>query len=76
MRPEEIIVEVYRQKTERQKRGDTPSRVILSGSQWDEIRRYKARLGELPDAALDYLGEDHLFGLEVLIDSVESCRVL
>jgi hypothetical protein len=75
MRPEEIIVEVYRQKTELLKQGIKPARVILAGSRWDEIRRYKGRMGDLPDGAADYLGQDHLFGLEILIDNDVDCRV-
>ena len=75
MRAEEIIVEIYRQKNELTGKGTVPTKVIMTKEQYDTLKRYKARLGELPDNAMDYITEDSLFGLPIFLDNVDQCIV-
>ncbi len=64
-RPEELIVEVYRQYREQIEAGGRPTRVLLTTSQYNLLQSYRARLGEMPDNQLDYLERYAIFGLEM-----------
>ena len=75
LRAEELIVEVYRQKTALEKAGTVPRFVDMTLGQYRTIQEYRARLGELPEGFADYLERYELFGLEVCIEDVALPRV-
>jgi hypothetical protein len=75
-RPEELIVEIYRQKTERAVAGLTGTQVIMSLTTWRKIRAYHSSLGVLKGTLPDYINDDSIFGLEVMIDSRDGVRVM
>ncbi len=68
IRPEEVIVNIYRQKAALLQEGKTPSRVILSRAYYDMLQRYHANLGELKDAGNDYITKYTIFGIPVYLD--------
>ena len=71
MRAEELIAEIYRQKTELQSKGVKPKKIILSMEAWRQIRAWHISLGSMEQAPhMDYIGEDTIFGLGILIDAV------
>ena len=74
-RAEEHIISIYAQFRELRSNGDVPTRVIMSVDTYRVIQDYRSRLGELPQQEQDYLGKYELFGLPVMIDAVEGCRV-
>ena len=77
MRAEELVAEIYRQKTELQNRGEKPSQVILSMEAWRHIRAWHLARGVMEQAPhMDYISEDSIFEMEVLIDGVEDPKVL
>jgi hypothetical protein len=76
LRPEELIAEIYRQKIERQAAGLSGTQVIMSLTTWRIIRAWHLSLGQLESSLPDYIGEDHIFGLEVMIDNREGVKVL
>jgi len=69
IRPEEIIVEIYRQKTALLREGKTPARVILSRAYYDMLQDYHAKLGELEDSDNDYITKYAIFGIPVYLDN-------
>ncbi|MDA3955167.1 hypothetical protein [Oceanispirochaeta sp.] len=76
MRAEELVAEIYRQKTELQREGKKPCQVILSMEAWRHIRAWHLARGVMEQAPhMDYIGEDRIFEMDVLIDGVESPRV-
>lgn len=76
MRAEELIAEIYRQKTELQKEGMNPERVVLNMEAWRHIRAWHLARGVMENAAhMDYISEDSIFEMEILIDTVEKPRV-
>ncbi|MFP4563520.1 MAG: hypothetical protein ACLFRY_09440 [Spirochaetia bacterium] len=75
MKAEEIIAEVWRQKSEMIKKGRQPGRVILSAADYRKIQEYHARLGELPKPDMDYIQKDSLFGTPIFIEEVETVTV-
>lgn len=74
-RPEELIVEIYRQKSEHFRAGLKASQVIMSQKTWRIIRAYHSSLGILEGNLPDYIGEDSIFGLDVMLDGREGIRV-
>jgi hypothetical protein len=76
VRPEELIVEVYRQKTERTAAGLSATQVVMSQKTWRTIRTYHASLGTLNGNLPDYINKDSLFGLEIMLDNREGVKVL
>ena len=72
-RAEELIVEIYRQLTERTGSGDDPSVVVLSRRDYDILQRYRDRLGELGPG--DYLERYRIFDLEFFVDDVQQPEV-
>ncbi len=76
IRPEELIVEIYRQKTERAEAGLSGTQVIMSMGTWKKIRSYHCSLGILRGSLPDYINRDTIFGLEVMIDDREGVKVL
>ena len=76
MRAEELIAEIYRQKTELQEQGKKPRQLILSHEAWRHIRAWHLARGIMEKAPhMDYIQENSVFGLEVFIDSVDVPKV-
>lgn len=67
-RAEELIVEIWRQRSVLTQTGRRPARVVLSPENHRIIQAYRARLGTLDNEQLDYLGTHDLFGLEIFVD--------
>jgi len=74
-RAEELILEVYRQRTERAGAGGKPSRVVMNRRHYDAIQRYHALLGQMPDGAADYIGRYRLFDLDICVEQTDRIRV-
>lgn len=73
MRAEEIIADIYRQKIELQKKGLNPGQVILNMDAWRHIRAWHLARGIMEQAPhMDYITEDSIFEMDVLIDSVKE----
>ena len=75
MRPEEIIVELWRQIRELREAGRTPKKIILSPEDYRLIQAWHAVLGELPDPSKDYITKDSIFSLSVFIEDGAMARV-
>ncbi len=75
-RAEELILSIYSQMQARHEAGEPCGQVVMSVVTYRRIQDYRARLGELPEGREDYLGRYELFGLPVLIDNIEGCRVV
>ncbi len=76
LRPEELVVEIYRQLAAAREQGDRPDQVTLSMKQWRSIRAWHAARGVMEQAPhMDYITEDSIFGLDVMIDGVSAPRV-
>ncbi|MDC7234210.1 MAG: hypothetical protein PQJ58_13330 [Spirochaetales bacterium] len=72
MRPEELIAEIYRQKTELQQKGEQPREVILNMESWRHIRAWHLARGVMEKAPhMDYITEDTIFEMDVLIDTAD-----
>lgn len=69
MEAAEIIVTVWKKKTEMQQAGAAPERLVLSTENYKKLQEYKSRLGTLPHPERDYLQKDSLFGIPVFIDN-------
>lgn len=65
----EIIVTVWKIKSEMLESGKTPKRLVLSSENYNKLVDYKSRLGELPHPERDYLQKDSLFGIPVYLDN-------
>lgn len=76
MRAEELIAEIYRQKTELQKDGLKPNQVILNMESWRHIRAWHLARGVMEQGShMDYITEDSIFEMEILIDAVDKPNV-
>lgn len=69
MEAPEIIVTVWKKRSEMIEAGRKPERLVLSTENYSKLKEYKSRLGELPHPERDYLQEDSLFGIPVFIDN-------
>lgn len=72
MRAEELIVEIYRQRSLLIAEGSEPRTVVMSARHYRMIRDYHADLGALEGTASDYLGRHRIFDLEIAIGTVPS----
>jgi len=75
LRAEECVAEVYRQLLEQQKTGSVPVRVIMTMDQYKSLQSWHKSLGAIQGTVPDYISENSLFGLEILIDSEDLLRV-
>ena len=76
MRAEELLAEIYRQKIQLQQQGLTPRELILNMESWRHIRAWHLARGLMEESPhRDYIREDSVFELDVLIDTVEEPRV-
>lgn len=74
-RAEEIILGVYKEKIECRNRGFVPRQVVMNMGQYRSIQNYHRRLGKLEGDMPDYISQDSLFGLDILIDNREEISV-
>ena len=74
-RPEELIVDIYRQRDELARSGVTPASVVISIAHYREIQTYHARLGAIAEGKSDYIDRYRLFDLEICIEDIEWPRV-
>lgn len=74
-RAEELILEAYRQKNDALREGRTIDRIVMSREHYDAIQRYRARLGEMPEGASDYLERYRLFDLDICVEAGAEIRV-
>ena len=75
MRPEEIIVELWRGIREMREAGKTPGKIILSPEAYRLVQFWHALLGELPDPEKDYITRHTIFNLPVYIENDAQARV-
>ncbi|HKJ86529.1 MAG TPA: hypothetical protein VKA06_10660 [Spirochaetia bacterium] len=67
-RAEELILDVYRQRSEALTAGRPVSRVIMSRRHYELIQSYRARLGEMAEGGVDYLDRYRLFDLDICVE--------
>ncbi len=75
MEAQEIILNVWKRKNEMLEAGTKPTRLVMSAADFEKIREYKTRLGELPNPDMDYLQEEALFGIPVFIDNTREVKI-
>jgi len=75
IRPEEIILEIYRQKKQCIDAGKKPEKVILSMKMHRLIRWYHEILGSIEGPVPDYIQEESIFGLQICIDNDSEISV-
>ena len=75
MRAEELIVEIYRQRSELVKEGLKPVRVVLSSDHYKLIQSYRGQLGELASREIDYLDPYRIFDLEICVEEIGTPQV-
>ncbi len=74
-RAEKLIVEIWRQRTALVEQAKQPRRVVVSPDEYRLIQSYRARLGTLDDAEMDYLGRYEIFGLEICVEADHAVEV-
>ncbi len=72
MRAEELIVEIYRQRSELVKAGQHPVRVVMAASHYKLMQAYRDRLGDLESREIDYLDSYRIFDLEICVEEIET----
>lgn len=75
IRPEELIVSIYKNKLELQNRGIKASRIIMSMESFKKIQLYHLGLGEIQGEFGDYITDDEIFGIPLYIDHVSGIIV-
>ena len=75
MRAEELIVEIYRQRSELVEEGQKPVRVVISAEHHKLIQAYRGQLGELASREVDYLDPYRIFDLEICVEEIETPNV-
>lgn len=76
MTVEELVAHIYGQKVKLQEAGLSPKQVILSMDNWREIWAWHLSRGLMEQAPhMDYIQENSIFNLEVLIDHTEEVLV-
>ncbi len=71
MRAEELIVEIYRQRSELVEGGQKPVRVVLSVEHYKVLQAYRGQLGEPVSREIDYLDPYRIFDLEICVEEIE-----
>lgn len=75
MRAEELIIEIYRQRSELVEAGRRPVRVVMSAEHYQLMQGYRGRLGELASREMDYLDPYRIFDLEICVEEIETPNV-
>ena len=76
MRPEEIVMELWRQIRELREAGKIPEKIILSPLDYRLVQAWHAVLGELPDPSKDYITRHSIFNIPVFIEDEARPHVL
>jgi len=72
VRAEELIVEIYRQRSELIDAGNKPVRVVVSPGHYKVLQAYRGRLGDLDGPVIDYLDPYRVFDLEICVEDIET----
>ncbi len=75
IRAEELIVTIYKKKSDLQDMGKRASRIIMTMESFKKIQKYHLGLGEVQGELGDYITDDEIFGIPVFIDHVEGIIV-
>ena len=75
MRAEELIVNVFRQKSQLTRGGRHANMVVMSRENYDAIEDYRRKLPPYPPGVPDYLTQHTIFGLPIFIDNECECEV-
>ena len=75
IRPEELIMFIYKNKTALQDNGIVASRIVMPMEYFKMIKLYHLRLGEIQGQFGDYITEDEIFGIPVYIDNIDEIIV-
>ena len=75
IRPEEIILEIYRQKKRCIEDGLKPEKVVLPMKMHRLIQWYHEILGNIEGPVPDYIQEESIFGLQICIDNDSEISV-
>ena len=75
MRAEELINDIFKQKTQLSKSGHTPEMIVMSKNNYDLLEDYRRRLTPFPDGVPDYITQYTIFGLPIFIDNGCECMV-
>ena len=70
-RSEELIVDIYRQRSLFAESSIDAERVVISIEHYRVIQEYHARLGEVPAPGSDYIDKYRLFDLEICIEEID-----
>ncbi|MBI9098689.1 MAG: hypothetical protein JEY91_09430 [Spirochaetaceae bacterium] len=74
-RAEELIISIYKNKLDLQKKGISASRIIMTMEIYKKIKTYHLSLGEIQGEFGDYITDDEIFGIPVYIDNVDEIVV-
>lgn len=66
MRPEELIMEIYRQLKMKREQDEEPRTVLMTMEQYRLLDWYRRFLGDIGQS--DYLQQYNIFGLDILVD--------
>ena len=75
MRAEELIANVFHQKSRLAQSGSHANMVIMSRGNYDLIEDYRRKLPPYPPGVPDYLSQYAIFGLPIFIDNTCECEV-
>ena len=75
MEAQEIILNVWKRKNEMIEAGTKPTRLVMSAADFEKIREYIARLGDLPNTNMDYLQQEALSGIPVFVDDTREVKI-
>ena len=75
MRPEEIIVDLWRQIRQLRDEGKIPEKIILSPEDYRIVQDWHTALGELPDPSKDYITKHSIFNLPVYVQTSSTPKV-
>jgi len=75
VRAEELIIDIYRQRSELAGQGVKPGRVVMSAAHYRIIQTYRTQLGSLGNQESDYLDAYRIFDLEICVEDIAAPRV-
>jgi hypothetical protein len=73
---QELLLAIWKRRTELVEQGKQPGGVVLSRAQYELLQSYNARLGELPNQQLDYIEKYRVFDLPIYVDNDSAMRVM
>ncbi len=75
IRPEELIIQIYKSKCDLLEKGKKAQRIIMPMRFYKTIKYYHMSLGEIQSSFTDYITDDEIFGIPIFIDQVDSIVV-